>query len=276
MKKLALIILAFTCIQNSFSQDTIFFNDGRQIAVRLVELSRPIASYKVYGYSDGPLIRSDYFLIDQVRLESGERLIQENGILKSHDPNTNNTRRRSVSQIQNTYSEQLSDGIPDTVYVEVPVEKEADLSEEPDYMDKVLKLTGPRLGLTYFTNGKVDFGAYDAPKSPVMTQFGWQFETRYFTLKNGTQGLIEFVGLIGGMDQGLFLPSGNVLIGIRDAKGFELGFGPSLSVGGASFVIAAGMSFRTENVYIPVNLAVTASPKNPRVSLLVGFNGRKK
>jgi hypothetical protein len=276
MKQFALTILIVVQFLITCAQDTIFFNDGSHLAVRLVDLSRPTATYKVYGYSDGPTISSDYFRISHLKLETGETLVQENGDLRPFLSNEK-SRFSSINRIPTEFGQfpSSSNEQPDTVFVEVPVESEVSQNPEPDYMDKVLKLTGPRVGATYFTNGKVDFSGFDNT-NPLISQFGWQFETRYFTLKNGTQGLIEFVGLIGGMDQGLFLPSANVLIGVRDAKGFEFGFGPSLSVGGAAFVLAAGMSFRTENVYIPVNLAFTASPKNPRISLLVGFNGRKR
>ncbi len=275
MKQFIIIVVVAVFSSSLHAQDTIFFLDGTFQEVQLIELSRPSAKYKVYGYSDGPLITADFNRIKGLRLETGDKLIQENGELRpiSDEQNTRLNMPFKQSVMDDDHS---ATSAPDTVYVEVPVQVEKETDPEPEYMDNVLKLSGPRVGATYFTRNNTDFGIVDGPDFPLVSQFGWQFETRYFTLENGTQGLIEFIGLIGGMDQGYFLPNASVLIGIRDAKGLEIGFGPNLSVTGAAFVIAAGMSFRTENVYIPMNLAFTASPKNPRLSLLVGFNGRRR
>jgi hypothetical protein len=110
--------------------------------------------------------------------------------------------------------------------------------------------------------------------SPTITQFGWQFETRYFTLKSGTSGLVEGVILIGGIEQGLFLPSGSLLIGLRNPNGLEFGFGPNLSLSGVGFVFAGGVTFHSENINFPVNLALVPSSDGLRLSLLFGFNAR--
>lgn len=109
-----------------------------------------------------------------------------------------------------------------------------------------------------------------------MTQFGWQFETRYFTLPNGTCGLVEGVILAGGLEQGKFLPSGSLLIGIRNAKGMEFGFGPNLSYSGARFVFAIGTTLKSSNVFFPINLAIVPAADGVRISLLTGFNARSK
>lgn len=140
-----------------------------------------------------------------------------------------------------------------------------------------MRLDGPRVGMTYIAPGEVaddlnkHFGA-----DPYVTQFGWQFETRFFTLPNGTCGLVEFVPLIGGLEQGLFLPNGSMLIGLRNAKGFEFGFGPNVSLAGAAFVLAIGHTFTANYVNFPVNFAVVPSTKGVRFSILFGFNARKK
>jgi hypothetical protein len=141
--------------------------------------------------------------------------------------------------------------------------------------------------------------------NPVISQFGWQFESRIFTLKDGSTGLVEFVPMIGGLEQGLFLPSATGILGYRTAHGFELGMGPTLSLGGPGLVFAAGASYKTGKVTFPVNLvfspsiARTSLPTTQyvydpvtggstvqnipsvtthsgfRVSLVVGFNSRK-
>ena len=38
-------------------------------------------------------------------------------------------------------------------------------------------------------------------------------------------GLIEWIGLVGGIEKGLFLPSVSALMGIRRANGFEIAAG---------------------------------------------------
>ena len=145
--------------------------------------------------------------------------------------------------------------------------------EEP----KQLKLGGPRIGITILSKKFVDNmnEEFNEDISTVMTQFGWQFETRIFTLDNGTTGLFEFVPLIGGLEQGKFLPSLSALVGIRSGKGLEFGVGPNVSVSGAGLVFAAGTNFQSENINFPVNIAFAPSKDGARFSLLFGFNTRK-
>lgn len=140
-----------------------------------------------------------------------------------------------------------------------------------------VQLSGPRLGFTYITPGEAaDVLKDELGMSPFFTQFGWQFETQYFALDNGTAGLVEFVGLIGGLEQNKFLPSGSLLIGIRNPSGGEFAFGPNISLAGASFVIAAGHTFKNGNLNFPVNFAVVPSSKGIRFSLLFGFNAQTR
>ncbi len=140
-----------------------------------------------------------------------------------------------------------------------------------------LKLAGPRVGFTilsqkYSDNIREEYGT---DVNSFMTQFGWQFETRVFTLDNGTSGLFEFVPLVGGLEQGKFLPSLSALIGIRGAKGLEFGVGPNVSLAGAGLVMAVGTNFQSQGVNFPVNLAFAPSKDGGRFSLLFGFNSRK-
>ncbi|MCK7537535.1 MAG: hypothetical protein MZV63_44560 [Marinilabiliales bacterium] len=84
---------------------------------------------------------------------------------------------------------------------------------------------------------------YDA--FPLITQFGWQFEWRFFSIENGVTGVVEFVALFGGLEQNLFLPSLSIPIGMRTNSGFEFGIGPNLSITGFSIVLAVGKTFTT-------------------------------
>lgn len=140
-----------------------------------------------------------------------------------------------------------------------------------------VQLSGPRLGFTTILPGEsADVLKNDLGMSPTFTQFGWQFETQYFALDNGTAGLVEFVGLIGGLEQNKFLPSGSLLIGVRGPSGAEFAFGPNISLSGASFVIATGHTFKNGNLNFPVNFAVVPSSKGVRFSLLFGFNAQTR
>ncbi len=187
------------------------------------------------------------------------------------------------------------------------IAKAQDNQDNQGIQDKIyptVKLNGPRIGLTYISPGLIA-GQIRSAQDPnsnnnsgtTITQFGWQFEWRYFTLQSGVCGLVEFVPLIGGLDQGLFLPSCNLLIGIRDRNGFEFGFGPNVSIAGVGFVFAAGTNIKIDQVNFPINIAFVPSYKKTvtvydngplytpphtvtedlgaRISLVIGFNARK-
>lgn len=98
-----------------------------------------------------------------------------------------------------------------------------------------LKLNGPRMGgsVTFGEAGErlsdsKDVGGFDM--YPATFQFGWQQEVQYLSAGN-FQGLFEFVGLIGGLESGKFIPSLTVMNGFRFGKGgWEFAFGPSFRV----------------------------------------------
>lgn len=140
-----------------------------------------------------------------------------------------------------------------------------------------VNLSGPRFGVTYLAaDAYTKLRDWTEDVNPVTTQFGWQVETRFFTLPSGTVGMVEWVFLIGGMDQNLFLPSASCLVGIRNARGMELGFGPNLSISGVAFAFAAGVTLRSSHVNFPINLAFVPSKNGGRIGLLFGFNTRHR
>jgi hypothetical protein len=138
-----------------------------------------------------------------------------------------------------------------------------------------IKLGGPRLGFTIVGGAQANRLHEEYDINPFLTQFGWQFETRLFTTAGGLSGLAEFVPLIGGLEQGRFLPSLNAVIGMRNAQGFEFGVGPNVSLAGVGLVFAAGTNFTSQGINFPVNVALAPSKDGVRVSLLFGFNSRK-
>ena len=160
-----------------------------------------------------------------------------------------------------------------------PAEVPTVSNQSPDdaILDEPIRLDGPRIGFTILSANVLDKARESIPDlNPFLTQFGWQFESRLFRLPNGVSGLVELVPLVGGLEQGKFLPSVSGLLGMRGAKGFEFGLGPNLTPLGASIVLAVGTSIQSNGINFPINLAVVPGKEGMRVSLLVGFNARHR
>jgi hypothetical protein len=97
-----------------------------------------------------------------------------------------------------------------------------------------LRLNGPRIGLAALFGSAAE--RIQAPISeggfngyPLLTFIGYQQE--YYYLNQGKfQALVEFIPMISGLDQGLFNPGLNVLLGFRNnSNGLEFGLGPQIS-----------------------------------------------
>lgn len=138
------------------------------------------------------------------------------------------------------------------------------------------KLSGPRFGFTAFT-GDVADGRRLLGKSAAMTQFGWQFETRLLSTSTGHQALMEWVVLVGGVEQSEFNASLSWLAGFRMPNGLEFGVGPNLSRSSetgnrtTSMVTAVGMTPALGEIHLPLNLAVAFAEGGPRITLLAGW-----
>jgi hypothetical protein len=182
------------------------------------------------------------------------------------------------------------------------------------------------MGATMFTGKTASIiqaprsqGGYDAV--PVMFQFGYQFEKQY--LSSGSfQALFEFVPMVTGLDQGLFIPSFTLMNGLRENRlGVEFAFGPSVTLStrakgfyteagswvtqsefqgnpglygniapsfvdrldsrgdvhlSSSFIIAAGKTFRSGNLNIPVNVYFVPSGQGNRYGISFGYNIRNR
>jgi hypothetical protein len=138
-----------------------------------------------------------------------------------------------------------------------------------------IRLSGPRFGVTYLGGSIVDsLAAHDINVSPVITQFGWQFERMIFTGESGISAVTEWVVLVGGLEQSAFLPSVSWLVGLRGPRGAEFGIGPNVSAAGSALAIAAGVTSRAGAFNLPINFAVVPSKVGTRVSVLVGFTTR--
>lgn len=108
-----------------------------------------------------------------------------------------------------------------------------DFASSKNTRTRRLNASGPRIGLTYLTGNQADRfsdplqdGGFDA--YPAMFQFGYQFEVQYLNEGN-FQALFEFVPMITGLDQGMFIPSFTLMNGLRNNRsGWEFAFGPTI------------------------------------------------
>lgn len=148
----------------------------------------------------------------------------------------------------------------------------------PPPITETVSLSGPRVGVTFLSQGIVDKLKREGglTLTPVVTQFGWQFEKQFASTDAGPTAVTEWAVLFGGLEQGVVLPSVSWLIGLRTKSGTEIGAGPNLTGLGVGLVIAAGMTMRAGALNIPVNVAVVPSRSGMRVSFLTGFNRRKE
>ena len=176
---------------------------------------------------------------------------------------------------------------------------------------QIQQLAGPRIGMTLITAGSTadflhkgfDYVQYEdeyegaehklgETGSAFTTQYGWQWESRFADGGGEVVGIVEWVALVAGMEQGKFLPSLTSVIGARTKNGFEAGVGPSLSLSGVGMVFAIGKNFKSGSLNMPVNLVFMPGKdtdgswyneiddsyndytysSGARISLMVGFN----
>ena len=141
-------------------------------------------------------------------------------------------------------------------------------------------IVGPRLGVSYvfttpenFTDMVVEIFP-GAEYFPVYTLFGINFEQRILLGNTRSHFAFQEIILIGGLEQSIALPIGAVLIGYRDASGFEFGTGPLINFAGVGVVLAIGWTISVRGVYIPIDISITL-PNRDRptgISLTTGFN----
>ena len=228
------------------AQDMLTKRNGDEIAVKVLEVTPTEIRYKRTDNPDGPLfivLRSEVFMI---KYANGTKDVFNNA----------------------PAAPAAASGPP-------PPNGKPVVGDDRAPYDHV-RLSGPRLGFTVLTGGAARRADERFGVDPFLTQFGWQFETRLFRLPNGTAGLFEFVPLIGGLEQGKFLPSINALLGVRGAKGAEIGIGPNVTPVGVGIALAAGTTFRTASgVNFPVTAAVVPGQGGVRLSLLIGFTTRR-
>jgi hypothetical protein len=137
-------------------------------------------------------------------------------------------------------------------------------------------LSGPRFGFTTFTGETADLRS-KADLEPIMSQFGWQFETQIVSQTSGNQALMEWLLLVGGVEEENTSASLAWLAGYRLPSGVELGVGPNLSLNlhdqstTSSMVVAAGVTAPFGDIYVPFNVAVAFAKGGPRFTTLIGW-----
>ena len=99
-----------------------------------------------------------------------------------------------------------------------------------------------------------------------MSRYGWQ----------STGPTWVFVPLIGGLDQGVAIPSLSWMVGLRTRDGAEFGIGPNITPAGVALAVAGGVTFRAGTLNVPMNVAVVPSKVGTRISVLTGFNMRRR
>ena len=138
-----------------------------------------------------------------------------------------------------------------------------------------MRLSGPRFGFTYLGGAIVDsLKVAETDVAPLITQFGWQWEKQFLSGAGGPVPVTEWVVLVGGLEQGAFLPSLSWLVGLRTENGTEFGVGPNLGPAGFALAVAGGVTRRSGGLNIPINVSVVPSRVGTRVSVLGGFTMR--
>lgn len=264
-RHLYFLLLALLPSLAARAQDVLTKTNGDAIQAKILEITPLEVRYKRTDNPDGPLIvvrRNDVFMIKYA-----------NGTQELLNP------AAAGSPVAPAGSRQFPAAAgPGAGASPAAVAQPGAVTVPGDELSPTenIHLDGPRLGFTVLTGGVLDRAREKvADLNPFLTQFGWQFETRLFRLPNGVSAVAEFVPLVGGLEQGQFIPSMSGLLGVRGPHGFEFGLGPNLTPLGANIVLALGTSFRYNGINFPVNLAVVPGNGGARISLLFGFNSRK-
>lgn len=175
---------------------------------------------------------------------SGSMLMLGNKIvitLKMYDVATEKIEKTQVEEFVNIESE-LQNMVQITVMEMFEQTPDKLLTETLLYFQNMNELpttkinnNGPRMGLAYMGGrmGKryhADESQGGYGSSHVISQMGYQLEAQYLSAGN-LQALAEFMFIVGGLDQQMFIPSLVVMNGFRlNDSGWELAFGPSFGL----------------------------------------------
>jgi len=140
---------------------------------------------------------------------------------------------------------------------------------------KTVNLSGPRMGVTFLSPGIVDkLHEKQIDVNWAISQFGWQFEKQFFSTHGGLTAVTQWVGLVGGLEESVAIPSLTWVVGLRTRSGAEFGLGPNITPAGSALAVAGGFTLRAGVVNVPFNLAYVPSKAGPRITFLTGFSLR--
>jgi hypothetical protein len=149
---------------------------------------------------------------------------------------------------------------------------------------------GPRLGISAVVQEPRDFndemqsllGDSSRKYFPVYSEMGIQAQQLFPLGETGSYLTFQQTLLLGGLDQGMPLPSAYMTLGYRMAFGLEFGLGPYVTVaspGGSpgfafSVVYVVGWTFIMPGFQLPITLTFVPLPSyvNPHISVLAGLS----
>ena len=154
------------------------------------------------------------------------------------------------------------------------------LAQEEDRPAGSEFILGPRVGANYVFTSVADSSAQLSQYYivgdyfPLTSLFGIISEQRILLGQTRSHFAFQELLLVSGLEQGVSIPTAGLLIGYRDASGFEIGFGPRVTMTGIGVIVAGGWTFRYKGVFVPVDVSfVLPSQSQPAsLALTTGFN----
>jgi hypothetical protein len=190
----------------------------------------------------GKVLQSDYMFTGSVELY-GQTIISTFRLINVKDETVERTLVNEYLNLPLELQGMAAISVQKMFGRKVDEEMETRLTKKFDYENAInnpdkarLNLQGPRFGYAFIfgqmserLRASKTSGGFDA--NPAMFQFGYQFEKQYLNEGN-YQALFEFIPMITGVDQQMFIPSITILNGFRNNKtGWELAIGPSIGLG---------------------------------------------
>ena len=224
------------------AQDIMTLKNGDVQSVKVTEINQTEIKYRDFLNLEGPVRVIDKIAVFSIKYENGVK-----SVINTDFPSAISS--AAVNKPEELEINKVSNG--------TNVKFDKDSSDFANIKSK--RFGGPRIGLTFISSGTSADYLAERGKQPLITQFGWQFEQRLFTVDGGISGIVEFVPLIGGIEQGMFIPSASVLIGMRGGvkHSYEFALGHNFSIvpnykgnkeGMVSLVIAAGTNLKKGNI----------------------------
>ena len=93
---------------------------------------------------------------------------------------------------------------------------------------------------------------------------------------SGATALMEWIVLVGGVEQDELTMGVSWIAGFRTEGGLEFGVGPNVGVNKeenhtSSMVVAAGTTMPFGDLYVPLNIAVAFAEGGPRITTLISW-----